>query len=286
MEQKSTCEHRLDAAFVSLAPGDLAGLGDALRQDEAARRRYERLVEVDLVLARSADEFAVLGPFEDRIASSFESLSHFFSDEVDVPAAPPARISLRVARWAMAAAAVLLAVLLPTGTEQHRPGVEHPGIWTARGDRAAYLRPYCMDPESRRTEVAIAQPGLATCGVDQYLLLSYALRTEVGAWLHAVALPCNDAEEPVWIVPNPLQRDPAWVEPVDRPAEAWPPVDLSINYPPGAYQVVWATCADPIPWTNWADAAAAGREGLDDLLDAHRDCEGGTWLFVVREVAP
>lgn len=286
MEQIGTCEHRLDAAFVSLAPRDLVGLGDALRQDEAARRRYERLAEVDLALARSENEFAVLGPFEDRIASSFESLAGFFSHAIDVPAAPPARVSLRVARWALAAAAVLLAVLLPTGTERHGPGVEHPGIWTARGDRAAYLRPYCMDPESRRAEVAIAKPGLATCGADQYLLLAYALRTEVGAWLHAVALPYEEAEQPVWIVPNPLQGDPAWVEPVDRPAEAWPPIDLSINYPPGAYQVVWAACTDPIPWMNWADAAAAGREGLDDLLDARQDCEGGTWLFVVREAQP
>jgi len=286
MEQKGTCEHRLDAAFISLAPQDLEGLGNALRQDETARRRYERLAEVDLALARNVDEFAVLGPIEDRIASSFESLSHFFSHAVDVPVAPPARISLRVARWALAAAAVLLAVLLPTGTERYRPGVEHPGIWTARGDRTAYLRPYCMDPESRRAEVAIAEPGLATCGVDQYLLLTYALQTEVGVWLHAVALPYDETEKPVWIVPNPLQGDPAWVEPVDRPTEAWPPVDLSVNYPPGAYQVVWAACADPISWTDWADAAAAGREGIDDLLDARGTCERGTWLFVVREVTP
>ena len=285
MKHQGTCERRIEAAFVSLAPQDLAGLGDALKGDEAARRRYERLAKVDLALAQSVNEFAVLGPMEDRIASSFESLSGFFSHAVDVPAAPPARVSLRAARWALAAAAMLLAVLLPTGTERHRPGVEHPGIWTARGDRTAYLRPYCMDSESRRVEVAIAEPGLATCGADQHLLLSYALRTEVGAWLHAVALPYDEAK-PVWIVPNPLQEDPARIEPADRPAEAWPPVDLSINYAPGAYQVVWAACADPIPWTDWTDAAADGREGIDDLLDARRGCEGGTWLFVVREVTP
>ncbi|MFH1533234.1 MAG: hypothetical protein ABIK09_21115 [Pseudomonadota bacterium] len=285
MEQQGTCEQRLEAAFLSLAPQDLEGLGAALRRDETARRRYDRLAGVDLALAQRADAFAVLGPMEARIASSFESLTRFYSPALAGAGDPPARFARRAARWALAAAAVLLAVLLPTGMEPDRPGVEQPGIWTARGDGAAYLRPYCMDSESHVVEGAIASQGLAVCGADQYLLLTYVLRTDVGAWLHAVALPYG-GDEPVWIVPNPVHVDPGWVAPADRPTEAWPTLDLSINYPTGPYQVVWAACDDPIPWTDWADAAAGGQEGIDDLLDTRRDCESGSWILVVREVVP
>jgi len=285
MKNQGTCEQRLEAAFVSLAPEDLCGLGDAMRQDETVRRRYEYLVEVDLALARSEDEFALLGPLESRIASSFESLSVFFAPEAVESLAPPERIQGRLARWALAAAAVLLAVLLPTGTEREWRNVEQEGIWTARGDRAAYLRPYCMDPESHFVSGAVVEPGLAICGADQYLLLSYVLRTDAGRWFHAVALPV-EGEDPVWIVPNPAHEDPAWAEPAERPTEAWPTVDLSVNYQPGEYQVAWAACDEPIPWTDWADAAAGGQEGIDDLLDTRRNCEAGAWLFVVREVMP
>ncbi len=284
MEQRGTCEQWLEAAFVSLAPQDLEGLGGAIRGDPPARRRYEQLVEVDLALAQTEDAFAVLGPLEARIATSYESLSQFFSPAAEA-AEPPLRTRTRVARWALAAAAVLLAVLLPVRLDQDAGDIETPGIWTPRGDRATYLRPYCMDSESGRLGLAVTAPGVAVCAEDDYLVLTYALRGVDDLWLHAAALPPRD-EEPVWIVPNPVHEDPMLLEPADRPAEAWPPVDLTVNYRPGTYQVAWAACAGPIPWTDWADAAEAGAEGIAALLEARGDCEGGTWILVVGEVAP
>lgn len=285
MEHQGTCERRLEAAFVSLAPKDLVGLGDSLRQDEAGRRRFEQLAEVDLALARSMDEFAVLGPFEARIASSFESLDSFFSPAVEAVETPPVRPVTRIPRWALAAAAVLVAILLPLGMERDRSGPEQTGVWTERGDSATYLRPYCMDPVSHRMDVAIEESGIASCSADQYLVLTYALRTDAEAWLHAVALPFDD-DEAVWIVPNPRREAPVWTEAAERPTEAWPPIDLSINYPPGAYQIVWAACDQPIQWADWALAANNGQEALVELLDMREDCEEGTWLFVVRETTP
>lgn len=285
MEQQGTCEQRLEAAFVSLAPQDLVGLGDALRDDPAARQRYELLTEVDLALARSGDAFAVLGPLEARIASSYESLDQFFSPRAEVSASPPSRRPARAVRWALAAAAVLLAVLLPLGIDQDQTDTGSPGIWTARGDRVAYLRPYCMDSESREVGLAVTAPGVAACELDDFLVLAYALRSEDGAWLHAVALP-EQGQEPVWIVPNPAHEAPARIEPAERPEEAWPPVDLTVNYRPGTYQVAWAACETPIPWTDWRRAADGGAADIDALLRTRGDCEGGTWFLVVGEVAP
>jgi hypothetical protein len=284
MKQQGTCEQRLEAAFVSLAPRDLEGLGASLRDDAAARERYERLAAIDLALAQSGDEFAVLGPLESRVASSFESLQEFFSptaQELQATTRPWARAT----RWALAAAAVLLAVLLPLGTERGVRDIDQPGIWSPRGDRAAYLRPYCVDHEGRHVDIAVLEPGIAICDADQLLLLTAALRADEGAWLHAVALPHGDGE-PLWIVPNPVQDEPEWVAPADRPVEAWAPVDLSVNYQPGTYQMLWAMCSEPIPWAEWAHAADRGSEGVESLLDTRDDCEQGTWLLVIEEVAP
>ncbi len=283
MKQQGSCEPRLEAAFVSLAPTDLGGLGEALRDDRAARERYERLAAIDLALAQSVDEFAVLGPMEARIASSFETLQDFYTPRSGAIETRPTR--LRVVRWALAAAAVLLAVLVPIATERDGQDVDRIGVWSPRGDNASYLRPYCTDHEGRTVHGAITEPGIAFCDADQLLLLTYALRSDEGAWLHAVALPHHD-ESPVWIVPNPVHGDPAWLAPADRPEEAWPPVDLSVNYQPGTYQVLWASCSEPIAWEEWGDAADGGRAGLDALLENREDCEQGTWLLIVGEVAP
>ena len=286
MKHQATCERQLEEAFVSLYPEALEGLGDLLRRDESARRRYDHLAEVDLALARSVDDFAVLGPFENRIASSFESLSRFFEPAVEVSAEQPTRFG-RMLRRGLAAAAVLLAVLVPRMWD--RPEVEQPGIWTARGGRTASLRPYCVDPDGRRADVAIVEPGVASCDGDQYLLLAYTLRTDDNAWLHAVALPETEPDAdagPVWVVPNPVHDEPVEVEPADRPGEAWAPLDLSVNYPAGVYRIVWAMCDEPIPWTDWADAAEGGQRDIDDLVETRGDCEAGSWIFVVREVAP
>ena len=142
-----------------------------------------------------------------------------------------------------------------------------------------------MDPDDGRIRSAIFAPGVATCGRDRYLLLTYALRMESGAWLHALALPADGAA-PVWIVPNPNQQEPAALDPAQRASEAWPPVDLSLNYPPGAYRLLWAMCDEPIPWRAWADAADAGQAGIEGLLDGQQGCNVGSWLLVVREMTP